>query len=298
MNDLPKALKYGLVTICTVGGAIGLYSLSAAVISGLRPSINSPAEEVSPEVTYPVRIQYQTVAGNVIKVGAQRIYFASKDTLTQALGPTQQKHLEDVKLLETTFTNTSNNITALEDDLAETRETAADAYDKTVEDTVTDIPKTAGGKERFRSMLANSGGYEQADKNTTVIVTEKIEPLKNNIRRLENERNSAINELSRTRSNLSENLFDALPSRSDFITTDENGHAELTLSAVTRSYCWADFEKVLPNGQNERLRWLVLIPDELDATGTIIMSHDNLYGANSLSSLTKPSNDNLNLDKH
>lgn len=298
MNDLPKALKYGLVTICTVGGAIGLYSLSAALISSLRPDVNMPKEEVSPEATYPVRIQYQTVAGNVIKVGAQRIYFASQDTVNQALGPTQQKHLEDVKLLETTIMNTSNNISELEDDLAETRKTAADVYDKTVEDTVTEVPKTASGKERFRSMLANSGGYEQADKNTTVIVTEKIEPLKNNIGRLENERNSAINELIRTRSDLTENLFNALPSTSDFITTDENGHAELTLSAVTRSYCWADFEKILPNGQNERLRWLVLIPDELDATGTIIMSHDNLYGANSISSLTKPGNNNLNLDNN
>ena len=77
---------------------------------------------------------------------------------------------------------------------------------------------------------------------------------------------------------------------SKFITTDEDGHANLTLPSVTRSYCWADFTKVLPNGQEERLRWLVLVPDEIDANGTIIMSHDNVYSADSITALPNPNN--------
>lgn len=291
MTELSKIVKYGLITVCTLGAAIGLYSFSAALIAGLRPKVNRPVEEVSPETTYPVRIQYQTVAGNVIKVGAQRIHYASSDSVARSMGPTQKAHLENVKLLETTIASSNVAIAKLEDELSEARNTAADTYDKTVEETTTTLPKAnTSGKDRFRNMLANSSGYEQADNNTLVVVTETIGPLKQNIRDWEQKRLAANQELFQSRNALPDKLFAALPSSPKFITTDEDGHADLTLPSVTRSYCWADFTKVLPNGQEERLRWLVLVPDEIDANGTIIMSHDNVYSADSITALPNPNN--------
>lgn len=296
MNDLPKALKYGLVTICTVGGAIGLYSLSAALISSLRPNVNMPTEEVSPEVTYPVRIQYQTIAGNVIKVGAQRIYYATESEVSKAMGPTQSQHLQNVQGLEAEIQKLSQQILETNENLAEARNEAEDTFDATVTKSVTPLKKEGSGKDRFRNMLANSGAYEQADNNASIVINQKINPLKSQISTLENTRNTKQNELAFIRTNLSKELFDALPYSARYITTDEDGRSEMTLPAVTHSYCWADFTKTLPGGQEERLRWLLLLPDELDANGIIVMSHDNIYTGLNLSSLTQNQEENLNIN--
>lgn len=296
MNDLSKVMKYVLFTICTIGAAIGLYSFSAALFAGLRPKADIPAAEVSPEATYPVRIQYQTVAGNVIKVGAQRIHYASTDSVTRSLGAKQQAHLENVKRLELEIKDTGYWISQLEDELSEARNTAANIYDKTVEETTSNLPKAGmSGKDRFRNMLANSGGYEQADEATSVVVAETIAPLKHNIRNLQEKRQAANNELSRIRVDLPEQLFAALPYSARYITTDEDGRSEMTLSAETRSYCWADFTKILPSGQKERLRWLLLLPDELDANGIIVMSHNNIYTGLEASRLPSNSEENSNI---
>ena len=239
---------------------------------------NSDATSLIPTQERTVRIQYQTVAGSLMKVGAQRIFFASEDSVRQAWRPVLAEHFEQVARYERQIRGIDSDIAASERDLEDARDRAAKAYRSEAPNRSSPQEKPSlKSKQRFRQILTESGDFERADDAAGEVVVDKIQPLKDRLESLRLSRARSLQGLHAKQSNLQNLMFDSLPQNAKFVTTDEDGVTKLDVSSDVKNYCWADFSKALPGGRIERLRWLLLMPDDLDSNGIAIMSHDNTF---------------------
>lgn len=273
-----KVLTYGTIAVVVIGVWL---SVAMLIILSFRaqdsPNTQSLTPGPMPTKNYPVRIQYQTRAGTVIKVGAQRIYYASQATVRDSWGPIIERHYENLQNLSQEIRAIESKITTLESKLKTARATASDAYRDAEREVAETNQRPASGKKRLAQLLAAAAEFEDAEENASTVVVNKIAPIKADLNYQRQLLGTKENELRRTRGHLPDVMFSALPRRSVYVTTDESGLASLQLPSEAKFYCWADFSKTLPNGQPERLRWLLLLPDNLDANGNAIMSHDNTY---------------------
>ena len=204
-----------------------------------------------------------------------RLFAVQKSLAAQHMAQGLSLLEREVAEIETQLKKNQADLAAASDALQAAQGEISRKYNERVPDS-SELP-TKRDRDPLGKLLAAGAKKSAADREYQADHRDTIEPLSSRVtelKKLQDSHRAAINDLLESRL---VKMFEALPETdAQVFTTDEAGRVNIALPSASAWVVWAQSSRVVTPTLTEHYRWVVRVPEDLDADGSLVLSNHTL----------------------
>ncbi len=285
------------IVLCGVGFGVGC-----------RPANKDPASlgHVDATIHVPLRVVVAQADQQPVPFPSLAIFGCPANEVRRILRRVEREYAEEQKGLHSELDRRRIDCSAAEKRVKDEEDGLKGSYNANVpqqqdEVEVMELRNPLAALSRARAIKSQVDFQYQQDQRL------KLDPLRDELKRKQEDVEAAHAEIARLRQDLARRLFDALPAQPAMeLKTDSDGRATMVIGRNEPWYVWAAavrtvsttretegridartgrFQMSQRDGGYERTsyRWLMLVPDELDSSGQLCLDQSNVFDGDPIS---------------